>query len=339
MKHILALFLCLATAAAVAQTVLPIENHYFEFSPPKKRRPVESLYHIIGFLDSRRDTSSIGPLERGSKKTVLLVLKTPVQPQLANFLLAYSTHGSGSRELLFQLRRYSWAEPRKTRYVYLAGTLYVRNGDQYTRLANLDTAISMNAPSFFEQDLGARVNEVFGQFIARNIGVNPAGGPSYGLGDLGRIDSLEKRQIPVYNTANYVDGFYGNYTAFKDQRPDIKGHLKLNDDGSISKLVVDDPVWKMQQHAHIYAFVYKGVPYVVTHYGYFLLEKKDDEFYFTGPLRVNATDGEVAVGEVAFGLVGRGIVTDTGDKNFYRVLIDHENGEFIHLETLTIDAE
>lgn len=341
MKSTLTLFLSLALAAisATAQDAPSIENRYFEFSPPKKRRPVESLYHSIDFLDSRPDSAYIGILELGSKKTVRLVLKTPVAPQLASFLSAYSAGRSGMGELLFQLRRYSFAEPRKTRYVYLAGTMYVRSGDRYARLANLDTVISMNAPSFFQQELGDRMAEVVGKFFARSIRLRPADGPTYSLDDLGRIDSLEKRQIPVYNTANYVDGFYSNYTAFKNQLPDIKGHIKLNDDGSISKPVVDDRVWKAEQHAHIYAIVYRGVPYVVTHYGYFLLEKKDDEFYFTGPLRVNVTDGEVAVSEVALGLVGRGIVTDAGDKNFYRVLIDHQNGEFIHLETLAVDAE
>lgn len=342
MKRTLALFLFVAPAAisAAAQDAPSVENRYFEFSPPKKRRPVESLYNTIDFLDSRPDSAYIGILERGSKKIVRLVLKTPVQPQLASFLTAYSARESGAvGELLFQLRRYSFAEPRKTRYVYLAGTLYVRNGDQYARLANLDTVISMNAPSFFQQELGDRMAEVFGKFFARSIHMTPADGPTYCLDDLGRIDSLEKRQIPVYNTTNYVDGFYSNYTAFKNQQPDIKGHIQLNDDGSISRPVVDDPAWKAEQHAHIYAIVYRGVPYVVTHYGYFLLEKKDDEFYFTGPLRVNVTDGEVAVSEVALGMLGRGIVTDAGDKNFYRVLIDHQNGEFIHLETLAVDAE
>ena len=339
MKPTLTLFLCLAVAAgsapASAQTILSVENRYFEFSPPKKRQPVESLYNTIDFLDSRGDSSYIGILEKGSKKTVRLVLKTPVQPQLASFLFAYSSHRSGAAgELLFQLRRYSFAEPRKTRYVYLAGTFYVRRSDRYARLSNLDTVISLNAPSFFQQDLGARVAEVFGKFFSRSIRMSPADGPTYDLNDLGRMDSLEKRQIPLYNTDNFVDGFYSNYLAFKTQQPDIKGHIKLDDDGSISQPVVDDPVWKAEQHAHIYAIVYKGVPYVVTHYGYFLLEKKNDEFYFTGPLRINVTDGEVA----ALPLF-RAIIADAGDRNFYRVLIDHQTGEFIHLETLTMDEE
>lgn len=47
------------------------ENRYFEFLPVKRAKPVKSLYRIIGFLDTRTDTSCIGILRATQKKTVM----------------------------------------------------------------------------------------------------------------------------------------------------------------------------------------------------------------------------------------------------------------------------
>ena len=153
----------------------------------------------------------------------------------------------------------------------------------------------------------------------------------YKYDDLVHIDSVEKRKIPVYNTSTYTEGLYGTYNAFMNQRPDVRGEVKEKSDGKLSIRILD-PKWEDPKGlTHIFAVVYKGVPYVVTHYGDYPLQKQNDDFYFTGKLRVTpATDGKAGV-DVSSGLMG---ILPSADKADYRVLLDHTSGEFIHLQVL-----
>lgn len=306
----------------------------FSYLQNKKNRPVTSLYNQIDFLDSRQDSSAIGIIDTSSRRVVRAVLKSPVQPQLAGLLQGHSAGNSGDGRLLFQLRRFSFAEESGTRYCYLTATLYGQRGDKYAVVANLDTGISLSEPLTFYKELVYGENVIMNEFFGRSIGLAPSGTTSYGLDDLAHIDSLEKRQLALYNTTTYAEGLYSTYAAFRDQRPDVSGSVVAKADGSIDKLKFNDRKWKEEKYAHIYAVVYKGTPYVVTHSGYYPLQKQGDDFYFTGKLRIHATEGEKAMAQVAFGMVGRALVANAGDYNVYRVLIDHQNGEFIHLREL-----
>lgn len=336
MKRIITFWVFLLTAGG--SLLAQDENKFFEFWPLKKCKQVKSLYKSIDFLDTRTDTSCIGILKATQKKTVRAVLLTPVQPQLATLLDKYAAPGAGDGELLFQLRRFSWAEPFKTRYVYLAATLYARRGDRYLRLANLDSAIVVTFASEVENELIDQCEHVLYNFLAKNIGSAPAEGVSYSMDDLLHIDSLEKRQIPVYNSPAYVDGLYGTYEAFKVQQPDLQGEVKTHDDGTPSAIKVADRHWK-EKHDHIYALVYKGVPYMVTHLGIWPLQKDGDELYFTGRLRTAITDGERGAASFMVGMIGEAAVASAGDRLVCKSMIDHQNGEFIHLKVMETDAQ
>jgi len=56
-----------------------------------------------------------------------------------------------------------------------------------------------------------------------------AGGIMYSPDDLQRRDSLDKLQLPVYRRSGYVEGLYGTYAAFRDQKPDLRGEVKVGD--------------------------------------------------------------------------------------------------------------
>lgn len=330
-RLVILLFLCLPFSRLLAQgQSLPLP-----FTTPK-HKPVKSLYKTIAFLDSRRDTSSIGVLDSSRKKLVRLTLQTPVQPQLDNILSAFTDERAGDGELLFQLRRFSFAEQAMTRYCYLIATLYKKDGDRYTRLADLDTVMSINTPGKVKEALGDIANDILDKFIAKSITLAPPGNQSYSLAEIRQMDAVEKKQLPLYTATAYVNGLYSRYASFVNQTPDLKGEVKTNDSGRITDIRIDDPKWKKTRE-HIYAVVYKDTPYVVTHYGYYPLEKIGDDFYFTGDLRVNATAGELTGSQLALGLVGRSVVGAAGNRSTYQVVIDHHNGEFIHLMVIDMD--
>lgn len=327
MNRALTFFLLLLPCTALFSQDL---SSVFQLTTPP-RKPVRSLYKMIAFFDSRQDTTIGTYLSGPDNKPVQLVLKTPIQPQLGNILNAYTDASSGNGAILFQLKRFSFAEPARTRYCYLSAAIYALKDAGYVRLASLDTTLVITSAAEFPSVLVQEGNQVIDDFIAKAILLPATDAVVYSYNDLVHIDSVEKRRIPVYNTNSYTEGLYGTYRAFMTQRPDVKGEAKEKSDGKLSVRILD-PKWEDPKGmAHIFAVVYKGIPYVVTHYGDYPLQKQNDDFYFTGKLRVAAaTDGKAGV-DVSSGLMG---IVPTADKADYRVLLDHTNGEFIHLQVL-----
>ena len=319
-------FLLLPCTSLFSQDISSV----FQLTAPQ-RKPVRSLYKTIIFFDSRQDTTIGTYLTGPDNKTVKLVLKATAQSQLVNILNAYTDAGSGNGAILFQLKRFSFAEPARTRYCYLSAAIYALKDAGYVKLASLDTTLVITFAAEFTSVLAQEGSQVIDDFIAKAILLPATDAVVYSYDDLVHMDSVEKRRIPVYNTNSYTEGLYGTYNAFMNQRPDVRGEVKEKSDGKLSIRILD-PKWEDPKGlVHIFAVVYKGVPYVVTHYGDYPLQKQNDDFYFTGKLRVTpATDGKAGV-DVSSGLMG---ILPSADKADYRVLLDHTSGEFIHLQVL-----
>lgn len=320
------IILCLPATALFSQEV-----NVVTLKAPKPRQ-VKSRYNAIAFLDSRPDTSAIGTYHYGAgDKFSKLVLKTPLQPQLADVLGAYAIAPEGQGEILFQLRRFSFAEWRETKYVYLKVSVYAKRDDRYLPLSTLDTTMVFDNEWAFQNSLETTSSGILDNFIAYCIGQPGEDYTTYSYDDVVNIDSIEKRRILAYNVAAFNEGLYSNYAAFKSQTPDLKGDVKANSDGTLH-VKIHNPEWRdPKEGRHIFAVVYGGVPYIVTHFGYYPLEKKNDDFYFTGKLRLAATRQDKAAAQFAFGMVGKALAAEKG---MYRVLIDHTTGEFIHLKVL-----
>jgi len=315
------LILCLPSASLFPQGTTAA----FEWTAPKST-PQKSGYKLIAFLDSRQDTSCVGnySLEPAAKPTKL-ILKTPIQPQLEAILNAYTDASAGFGAVLFQLKRFSFAETQRTAYVYLSANLYALKDNGYVLLLKLDTTLVIDGPVNFQPALVYASNAVVDNFIGRGIALAPADTMVYSYDDVQHIDIVEKRKLKAYHTSTYAEGFYSNYTAFKNQAPDLQGVVKLRGDSSMGVTLHSTEWTEPRGKKHIFAVVYRGVPYIVTHFGYYPLEKQGDDFYFTGRLNVagNAQSSP-------FGLF-TGNAADA-DKYNYRVLIDYTNGEFIHLK-------
>ncbi len=320
-RQLLALLtLCLPCATLFSQETTAA----FEWTAPKST-PEKSLYKLIAFLDSRQDSSCVGnySLEPGAKPTKL-TLKTPIQPQLEAILNAYTDASSGFGAVLFQLKRFSFAETQKTVYTYLSANLYALKDNGYVLLQSLDATLVIEGPVNFQSALTFYSNEVIDNFIAKGITLAPVDTVVYSYEDVQHIDGVLKRKLKAYNTSVYAEGFYSNYNAFKNQTPDLQGVVKLRSDSSMTVTLHSAEWTEPRGKKHIFAVVYRGVPYIVTHFGYYPLEKVGDDFYFSGRLNV------VGNAQSPFGLF-TGNKADA-DKINYRVLIDYTNGEFIHLK-------
>jgi len=286
--------------------------HPFELSWPVYQVK-NSLYDRIEFIDSRAYTQSIGVIQAGLNpgEHELIVFKAPIEAQLTGLLKVLTDATAKDGVLVFQLRRFRFLESSGIRHCNLSASLYVRKGGQYFPLSQLDTVITLSSGIW--KTLQSKGNSLITDFISKAL-LQPAGDSiSYDLRGVEHIDSIEKRSVPLYTAANFTDGIYRNGMHFLRQQPDwTRMEARTKKDGTIVAIsaVYPDGTKKAIAKEDIYALVYKGLPYIVTEYGFFPLQKLGDEFYSTCILQVN--------------------------RNKYpcQLIIDHQTGEFIIVREL-----
>lgn len=314
---------------------LPIR--YFQLDRPNSApRVTGSLYSHIDFVDSRMDSAMIGIIQTGplNNQDTRLVFKEPIQPQLTALLSAMTDSTAADGTLLFQLRNYSFVETWGTRYFFIKATLYVKKENGFRELGTLDTHDAIR-DSWVQLALPKIGSARIYNFLYASLTRTPTDSARYSLADIAHIDSIEKARLPLYTTDRYTDGIYLTYAAFSKQLPDMQGIIKANKDGSIAKVnIVNDSGRKQRiMPRYVYAVIYRGKPFLATDYGFYPAEKIRDNFFFTGDVRIAPTAGDVATGQMTFGLAGA-VENAMGFRKTYDIIIDPENGQFIHLRQI-----
>ncbi|HLK29871.1 MAG TPA: hypothetical protein VKT28_14930 [Puia sp.] len=308
-----------------------VTTRFFELTPSKNKIQ-NSLYKTIGFLDSRDDTTRIGMIDIGLLKNrpAKLILKTPFQLQLTNLLNSLIDSTAKDGELLFQLNQFNFVETSGTRYCYLLACLYTKENSGYKKLSILDTTIIIPV-----SDVGKAIqkqgNEIIASFISKAISLTAQGISGYSINEISKMDSIEKNQIPVYATEKFTDGIYLNYESFKNQKPDLQGMIETKKDGSISSIHIIDSTGKKvkAKSKNMYAVINNGKIFIATQFGYYLLEKINNNFIFTGEINIAASNGDVNAAQFGFGITGA-LLAKGGNRETFMIMLDYINGHFIH---------
>src|ERR1700722_11827046 len=195
-------FLLLSIANSFSQDL----TKDFEIILPTYKVP-NSNYKKISFLDSRDYKKQIGLLSIGPLRNqdARLVLKAPFTTRLTSVLNSLIDSTAKEGELLFQLRRFNYAEPRGTRYCNLSAELYSSAGGRYQRISAIDTIIVVSGYDI-TKPLTILGSKMMTDLIANSLLMKPFDSTYYSIAEVEKMDSIEKRKIPVYNATNYVDG-------------------------------------------------------------------------------------------------------------------------------------
>jgi hypothetical protein len=328
-----ACFLLMVSAGLLAQ---PATEDY-TITLPETKVP-NSLYKTIMFLDSRYDNSNMGIVQLGAfNRKAKVIPRTSLATQLNNVMNALTDETAIDRELVFQLRQFSFAEitgaMSERGYCYLRASLYAKTGElSYQKINSIDTVILIKAMDV-TRALFRNGSKVVTGFIAAGLLEKGDGDESYSFTDIVNIDSLEKRKIKLYNVPGYADGLYLNYESFMKQEPDKKAEVEMRKE-KISSVKAIDEQGKSEKvkSKDIYAVVTGGKIFIATDYGYYPLRKENDDFYFTGKAKVTAKSGDVIAASLFFGVIG-GLIASNAEATFL-MKIDHLNGGFIRIREI-----
>lgn len=313
-------------------------NRKFEISLPEIKIS-GSYYNRIIFLDSRKDTSQIGVVQTGAfNRKANVITKTPLAFQFNALMNALVDSTAKEGELVLQLRQLSFAEitgaVSEKGYFHFRTNLYVKSGEGYKPLSNIDTVIILKSSWDVTSGLFRNSSKLINNFISNSLLQVPSPATSLLFSDIVNIDSTEKTMIKIYIDTVWKNGIYLNWNSFKNQMPDntiIAADIKSGKLSAVKIKGLDGKPRKVKLK-NMYAVVYNGLPFIATDYGYYPLEKRNGDFFFTGKEKVSSNSGDVIAASVFFGIIGGLLASDAAAT--FDMKIDHLNGGFIRLREM-----
>lgn len=314
--------------------------HQFFFMYPLQKVS-NSLYNKVSLIDLRHDTTSLGKMEKGvSGNNTVVTTPLPISVQLRNILTASTDKTSKAGELLLQLRHFSFSElpvGDEKAYFHIQALLYAKQSDGYHKLDGIDSIMVVKNKNAATSILDTSGNTLI-NFIVSNLKKEPANTKPVTYNDVLKADSAEKAQLKLYSNTTLNDGVYFSYEEFRDQTPSATivvdgGEVKKNTVKFINGL---GQAKKINPET-TYAFVYKGVPYIVNPYDFYVLNKVNNDFVFTGKILLKPRSAALDAVGYQFGLVGGLIMAGVNTEKtiIAEIKINHLNGEFIRIKEVS----
>jgi hypothetical protein len=301
-----------------------------------QQKVAASLYRNISCIDSRYDSSNMGIVQLGAfNKKARVVPETPINEQLIAVMKALTDSTAQDGELIFHLRQLSFAEITgsfsEKGYCYLRAALYAKTQDGYRRLRTIDTVVLIKSMDV-TRAMFRNGSKVITDFIASGLPEQPSG-TVYTASNIGQMDSIEKRQLPLYNTAIFPDGIYYSYTSFLQQTPDKPVHTEPGNEKFTSFKTLDENGKSVKLKAkNVYAVTCNGKPYISIGNEFAPLRKTGDDFFFSGVGKTNPNTAEVVTAGIFFGVIGSLIASHA--EAIFEMKLDHINGGFIRIREI-----
>ncbi|MCS3555238.1 MULTISPECIES: hypothetical protein [Sphingobacterium] len=339
--HVLLAILLTGLTHASAQD----RNKEFTFQYDAQEIVNGSQYQKIQILDSRKDTTHYGIIQKGFLgKSATVVANPALEDQLQKYLETISNGNTQRDTLLLQIRRLSFSEIgggiKEKGFFDFRANLYQKKGNNYFPLNHIDSSFQVSGIDVSNKLL-KKGSLIVDSFIRKNLIVKDISSESLTLQDIQNIDYKEKEKLPLYAAEHLVDGIYMSYETLKNQKPDYplvdekdkKGKIKYyyytNDKGKKVKL----------KDSQIYAVVDNDETYVSTSFGYYPLVMENDEYYFYGLAEENSTSFSISAGigsgfGYGGGMIGIGVGSAPSNIKRYKIKIDHLDGNFEKIERL-----
>jgi hypothetical protein len=278
-------------------------------------KPAKGGFDNVKVIDKRLNNQLLGVvLVGGFDKTKELKFEGSLTDSIAQFFNRADTTKSTGHNLTIML--YELFASEKTEGIGSLGRIkfsfrfFVDNNDgMYRELALVDTVYifnAMDATKKLIRSVSEHMCELAEYVSALELPSKEKLAYSYGQFEV--LDSLEKLQIPIYNTTKYKRGLFSDYEHFKNNDPD--GTLIAIDTTDLDRVKVYEVDTVKGKRTHITHWKFyaasDGVTLVkATTKGIYLLKKIDSDFYYDGETAFySKVGGEGVAMALMFGMAG-----------------------------------
>jgi hypothetical protein len=308
-----------------------------------------SLYKTVRLVDVRTDPQNLGIVQLGAfNRKARVVTEVPLSEQLSKVMAALTDSTAQEGELFLLLRQLSFAEVTgamsERGYCHFRAVLFAKKEDSFQKLDAIDTVVVIKAMDVTKATLRAGSALLTGM-LAANLAKEADGSATFSSTDVIHFDAVEKKSMPLYNTATYKDGLYKTFDEFKRLQPgETSFETEFGKDSSLTAVKTQNEKgkWSKVSKKELYAVVFNGQPYIVTEFGFYPLRKKEDDFYFSGKAKVAANSSDVMMASLFFGVIG-GLIASSPGTAAFEMKLDHLSGGFERLKevsaTQQADAE
>jgi hypothetical protein len=299
---------------------------------------VVSNYNKIGLVDLRKDTTNLGIVQKGAfNRKEYVYTKESLSQGFQKTLTAIVDSNSASNKLLLVVREMSFAEITKSMnergYFHFRANMFTNDDGQLKELSAIDTVAETKGMDVTKAML-RNGSTVITEFILNSILINQGTGNYMSNELLWAIDSIEKNRLPLYREATLTNGLYYSYKSFSKQVPDETGiSISFDKKGKPRSYYYTDKKGSQTEieNRFFYAVVFQGKPYISGEFACYPLERKENDFYFTGKV-VDVKAGSVATAQFFFGIMGALMASSA--TSVYELRLDHLSGAFIREEKI-----
>jgi len=328
------LILILASVNCIAQEKVKL----FELTL-REPKSINSLYGSVKLLDSREDTANFGLVRLGilNKEAAVLPAR-PIDAQLNEIVATANGTLSPKGELLFQLRRLKFIEKaegdKEFGYCFFRANILTGSEGQFKLVSSIDTFLVVESGDVTKLIL-EKANNTIVKFITNALVMDAEKAPVLSYTEVMKIDSIEKLKIKVYTAAEYVNGVYCTFEAFKEQQPDFTLFSITFEDGEITEVKAKNEYGRIKKikSDHVYAIVNKGTPYISAQFGFYPLVKNNNDFYFIGDDKINYIKGQIVKSNSIFNNTEY-VYSPLPLTSVYEIKIDHVNGKFMRVKEI-----
>lgn len=304
-----------------------------DFNITKPEYKTQSNFSHLEIIDSRKDTANYGIVQKGAfNKRALVQPRIPIAVQLDSIFNMLKANGDEMPmdTLVIQLRDMKFAEVtesfKETGYFFLRANAFLKRGQTYTEVNSADIIETVNAMDVTQKNY-KNASRIINDFMGKAMSSKASPDRIFTLEQIVNIDKIEKQAIPLYAAEKLTDGIYAKYFGFKDQVPNYTDFkVERNKKGDVRNVKFLDYKGKYTSIASdsMYGFVENGVPYIATEYGFYELIKKEDDYYYTGRVRVAGDGATIVAASLMFGIIG-GIIASNNSETV-EIMIDHITG-------------
>lgn len=251
------------------------------------------------FLDNRHtDTLNLGYIIQKKYEGNFIFNIQPAYPlreQFTNLLDSFNSAVHSNRKLLLQLGRLKFGGPKNKsmnqRWFMFRAYLFEVTEKGYCRLGTIDTVAIINVKNnkHFVLNCFRFAGDVISGFIGSCLSKPISASPEYvTLNQIEKIDSIQKSHLPVYTTDTLTEGVYASYESFRNQTPDhVEFDVKMEDSVPVDVEKLNPDINNRYRFDKVYAFVVNNKIYINNNFKYYLLEKRDNDFFFKTTMKTD----------------------------------------------------
>lgn len=298
-----------ASLSAISQTQhLRFSHNCKDYDPPFTR---------VRVMDRRTHNQTVGYIQKGAfNRLVLLGYEGNIGDGIAPFFTSKDTTDPNKKELVVILNELFLSENAgqmsEVARTKISLRLFIKTPNQkYVEILKLDSAYYQKSGWDVTDKLLSSASERFCE-IAKIAGEKiklqePNNLKEYSTEELRYLDSLEKRDLPIYSVTKAKKGLYKDYNAFKMNVPDSSDVFIDTSKSRKIKVYVWNKEKTKKQRIYpnaIYAASDGEIILKANSTGFFTLKKVKSDFVYTGTIGWASTTGGANGATVAAVMAG-----------------------------------